>query len=159
MGTVSSRLSNILDLRNSGTMFVFLLFIVSSILDVNANGYPPIPIPTTCREVNGEKINFHKRLDEQRQISCADPKGGNNFKSLRASSCDRCAEICRLTGGCHYYTWVPHFLEPNGHRNCKLYKNFCCKRHVHKDPSSGSQIRISGQKFQKCLTSYGGYGG
>ena len=81
--------------RNSGTMFVFLLFfIVSSILDVNANGYPPIPIfPTTCRDVNGEKFNFHKRLDEQRQISCADPKGGNNFKSLRASSCDRCGKL------------------------------------------------------------------
>ena len=86
------------------------------------------------------------------------PNNNNFQKNNETSNLFFLAEICRLTGGCHYYTWVPHFLEPNGHRNCKLYKNFCCKRHVHKEPSSGSQIRISGQKFQKCPT-YGGYGG
>merc|ERR1711926_69914 len=125
MGTVSSRLSNILDLRNN-----------------------------VCF------LALHYKLEEQDQISCADPNGGNNYKSLRASSCDRCAKLCHLTGGCHYYTWVPFALLPPGHRNCKLYKNFCCKRTVHEKPYSahpGRQRRVSGQKYQKC-PSYGPYG-
>merc|ERR1712198_280814 len=158
MGTVSSRLSNILDLRNN---VVVLLFIASSILVVNGNGYgyPPGHDYTSCTDVGGEVIHFHKKLEEQDQISCADPNGGNNYKSLRASSCDRCAKLCHLTGGCHYYTWVPFALLPPGHRNCKLYKNFCCKRTVHDKPYSahpGRQRRVSGQKFQKCQSGYYG---
>merc|ERR1712035_155815 len=78
--------------------------------------------------------------------TCADPNGGNNYKSLRANSCDHCAELCRLTGGCNYWTWVPHFLEPNGHRHCKLYKNFCCFKYFPfpVEKGDGSQIRKSG---------------
>merc|ERR1712146_552780 len=80
-------------------------------------------------DVDGYRTFFNKPLDYQFG-SCADPNGGNSYKSLRANSCDHCAELCRLTGGCNYWTWVPHFLEPNGHRHCKLYKNYCCFRCV-----------------------------
>merc|ERR1712221_44 len=92
--------------------------------------------------------------------SCADPNGGNNYRSLRANSCDHCAELCKLTGGCNYWTWVPHFLEPNGHRHCKLYKNYCCFRPAYPYPyppypeKDGSRIRKSGMKFQTCDYSY-----
>merc|ERR1712243_523920 len=88
---------------------------------------------------------FPYKLDDTYQVSCADPNGANNFKSLRASSCERCAELCRLTGGCNYWTWVPHFIDPVGHRNCKLFKNFCCKTNVNEEKGG---IRISGSKFQ-----------
>ena len=82
-----------------GTMFVVLLFIASSILVANGNGYGggyPGHDYTSCTDVGGEVIRFHYKLDEQDQISCADPNGGNNYKSLRASSCDRCGKICKL---------------------------------------------------------------
>ena len=78
-----------------GTMFVFLLFIASSILIANGS-YGGGHDYTSCTDVGGEVIHFRHKLDYQDQISCADPNGGNNYKSLRASSCDRCGKICEL---------------------------------------------------------------
>merc|ERR1712126_442674 len=96
---------------------------------------------------NGERVFFPYKIKDQYQAACADPNAANNFRSLRTNECERCAELCRLNGGCNYWTWVPHFLYPDGHLNCKLFKNFCCLNYV--DEEFGG-IRKSGSKFQTC---------
>merc|ERR1712243_220666 len=71
------------------------------------------------------------------------------------------ALIYAKTGGCNYWTWVPHFLLPPGHHNCKLFKNFCCFREVkdyYPHDHDGVGIRISGSKFQYCPPGHKGDG-
>merc|ERR1711973_255418 len=140
------------------TMFVILLTLAVLIqLGSASHHLGRFPHITTCKNIDGYRIFFKDKLYDQ-YGSCADPNGGNRYKSLRANSCDHCAELCKLTGGCNYWTWVPHFLEPNGHRHCKLYKNFCCFKPHYWDggysgeDKDGSKIRKSGSKFQKCPT-------
>merc|ERR1712228_21598 len=147
-----------------GTMFAILLAITVFIQLGGANHHIE-----TCEDIGGRRIFFPTKLPEQNQVACADPNGANNFKSLRSSTCYDCAYICRKTGGCNYWTWVPHFLLPPGHHNCKLFKNFCCfrevkplKDHPHHDDYHRVGIRISGSKFQDCPPyhkGYDGYGG
>merc|ERR1712002_360546 len=152
MGTSSQSLQDFQE-----TMFVNLLTL-AVLIQLGSAGHhlSGLHHKTTCRDIGGYRILFHNKVPYL-WSTCADPNGGNNFKSLRASSCDHCAELCNLTGGCNYWTWVPHFLEPNGHRHCKLYKNFCCFRPTYTGypdeyPSEqdGSKIRKSGSKFQTC---------
>merc|ERR1712189_122210 len=50
---------------------------------------------TTCKDVDGYRTFFNKPLDYQFG-SCADPNGGNSYKSLRANSCDHCAEFMQI---------------------------------------------------------------
>jgi len=139
-------------------MFVIVLTL-AVLIQLGSAGHhvPRLHHITTCRDIDGDVIRFNKEVPYL-YSTCADPNGGNNYRSLRANSCDHCAELCRLTGGCNYWTWVPHFLEPNGHRHCKLYKNYCCFRPVFPDyppyPEDGSRIRKSGMKFQKCEIIY-----
>ena len=158
-------------------MFVLLLTLAVFIqLGSAGHHVPRLHHITTCREIGGDVIRFNKDVPYL-WSTCADPNGGNNYRSLRANSCDHCgklslfwltilyffpflAELCKLTGGCNYWTWVPHFLEPNGHRHCKLYKNYCCFRPAYPYPyppypeKDGSKIRKSGMKFQTCDYSY-----
>ena len=102
----------------------------------------------TCKEAGGERIFFDEYLSECKHVACAD--SGNDYRSLRAKSPENCQEICKATGGCNYWTWVPHDVAPNGHKNCKLYKNYCCFRKV----NSEKHARFSGMKYQTDCFNY-----
>ena len=52
----------------------------------------------TCKNAGGMRIFFDEYLPECRHIACAD--SGNDFKSLRARSPERCQKSCQFTGGC-----------------------------------------------------------
>merc|ERR1712098_224020 len=77
-----------------GTMFVIVLTL-TVLIQLGSAGHhvPRLHHITTCKDVDGYRTFFNKKLDYQFG-SCADPNGGNSYKSLRANSCDHCVRSC-----------------------------------------------------------------